>query len=432
MRAKVNAKSSTGETPLHMAARRGDVHAASGLLARAAGLLSTGGPARARVLVRLGEALMDAGRNGEALRAFDELEACEGVDEVTKAHADLCRGEIELQLASTMAAVDRLHTLALSAEELFAAADDDQALLRACWVSYLTSMTVGRSRTAREAIDRLGVLTDRLSHPLAGRVPGMRAMNLAWGSTQVPEALEATAALLREVRDDPAAEPFVLAGYAYLLAQVSDIDAARGVLARMREIAERQGQQIVLWASWGQNVGRTELLAGDPERAEQALRPSYEALREAGSLAFSSTLAGQLAHALVSLGRLDEAKTYAAEARAAAGEADVLSQILWRGALARAGVDGGPVERRALADEAVRLAETTEWPNVIADALLDRARLGLSLGDPDDLTRALADAERAKVVYDEKGNRAGAAKAVALAIGSHPHEQATTGRGGAR
>ena len=414
------------------AARRGDIHAASGLFARAAGLLPAGGPARAGVLVQLGEALMDAGRNDEALRALDELDACEGVDEVTSAHADVCRGEIELQLASTTAAVDRLHALALSAEELFAAADDDQALLRACWVSYLTSMTVGRSGAARDAIDRLGVLAGRLSHPLAGRVPGMLAMNLAWGPTRVPEALEATAALLREVHDDPAAEPFVLAGYAYLLAQTSDIDAARRALARMREIAERQGQRIVLWASWGQNVGRTELLAGDPERAERALRPSYAALREAGSLAFSSTLAGQLAHALVDLGRLDEARSYAVGVRDMAGEADVLSQILWRTAFARAWVDGGPTERRSLADEAVRLAEATEWPNVLADALLDRARVALALGDPADPAPAGDDAERAKVVYDGKGNTAGAAKAVALAIGSHPHQQATTGRGGAR
>ena len=216
------------------------------------------------------------------------------MDEVTREHAGLCRGEIGLQLASTTTTVERLHALAQSGIELFAAHDDDQALLRACWVSYLTSMTIGRSTAAREAIDRLGVLADRLSHPLAGRLPGMRAMNLAWGLTPVPDALEATDALLRTVRDDPATEPFVLAGHAYLLAQAGDIASARAALDRMRAIAERQGQRIVLWASWGQNVGRTALLAGDPERAERALRPSFEALRDAGSLAFSSTLAGQL------------------------------------------------------------------------------------------------------------------------------------------
>ena len=285
------------------AARRGDIDAASGLLGRAIDLLPPGHPARPRIVVHLGEALIDAGRNAEALRVLDELDGADGVDEVSRALADVCEGEIELQLQPTTEHVARLHGQAHAAIELFARHDDDRALLRACWVSYLTSVTIGRSVAALDAIDRLGALADRVSHPLTGRLPGMRAMNLAWGPTPVPEALAVTESILRAVRDDPGAEPFVLAGHAYLLAQAGEIAAARLALDRMREIADRQGQRIVLWASWGQNVGRTELLAGDPERAERALRPSYEALREAGNRAFSSTLAGQLAHALVDLGR---------------------------------------------------------------------------------------------------------------------------------
>ena len=412
------------------AARRGDIDAASGLLGRASTLLPTEGPERARILVQLAGALIDAGRNADALRALDELDGSPSVDEVTRDHAALCRGEIELQLVSTTTAVERLHGLAQSGIEVFAAHDDDQALLRACWVSYLTSMTIGRSTAAREAIDRLGVLADRLSHPLAGRLPGMRAMNLAWGPTPVPDALEATEALLLTERDDPATEPFVLAGHAYLLAQAGDIASARVALDRMRGIAERQGQRVVLWASWGQNVGRTELLAGDPERAERALRPSYEALRDAGSLAFSSTLAGQLAHALVELGRPDEASAFAAVARDAAGEADVLSQVLWRSALSRALAPQTAGERsRGLSDEAVRLAATTEWPNVLADTLLDRARVAVLAGDD-----AVADEDiaRATVIYLAKSNVAGHARATALATGRRPEGRFTTGQGGPR
>ena len=265
-------------------------------------------------------------------------------------------------------------------------------------------MTVGRSGAARDAIDRLGILAERLSHPLAGRLPGMLAMNLAWGPTPVPEALEGTSELLESVRDDPAAEPFVLGGHAYLLAQAGDIDGARRALDRMREIAERLGQRVVLWASWGQNVGRWELLAGDPERAEQALRPCYHALRGAGNLAFSSTLAGQLAHALVDLGRPEDAAAYATAARDEAGEADVLSQVLWRSALARALAEQGDAEDSLdLADEAVALAETTEWPNVIADELLDRARAS-SESIPAG-ARAHADIERASGIPGQSRKR---------------------------
>src|SRR5262249_8961059 len=166
----------------------------------------------------------------------------------------------------------------------------------------------------------------------------------AWGPTTVTEALAATAALLESTRDDPSAEPVVLGAHAYLLSQAGDIDAARHALDRMRQITEEQGQRMGLWSSWGQNVGRTELLAGDPTRAEQALRPCYDALREAGLLGFSGVVAGQLAHALVELGRPDEAVAYATAAREEAGEADVLPQILWRSALARSLAARGELE----------------------------------------------------------------------------------------
>ncbi len=415
------------------AARRGDIDAASGLLGRASTLLPLGEPARAHILVQLSEALMDAGRNADALRALDELEGGAAIDDVTRAHAALCRGELELQLASTTTAVERLHALARNGIELFAAHDDDQALLRACWVSYLTSMTIGRSSAALEAIDRLGILADRLSHPLAGRLPGMRAMNLAWGPTPVPDALVATEALLHAVRDDPAAEPFVLAGHAYLLAQAGDIASARAALARMREIAERQGQRIVLWASWGQNVGRTELLAGDPERAERALRPS---LRGAAATPAASPSRppspGSSRTRSSSSGAPDEASACAAVARDEAGEADVLSQVLWRSALARALAEQERLGRRSTS--ATRRSSSRRHDGMAERASPTRSSTGrvVRRARPRTSSMPTRTSSERRVVYLAKANTAGYAKATILASGPRPHGQATTGRGGAR
>jgi tetratricopeptide (TPR) repeat protein len=237
----------------------------------------------------------------------------------------------------------------------------------------------------------------------------------------VPEALAETTQLLEAVRGNPAAEPFVLGGHAYLLAQADELDAARAALARMRNIANRLGQRIVLWASWGQNVGRTELLAGDPERAERALRPCYQALRRAGDRGFSSTIAGQLAHALTELDRPEEAAAFAAEAREAAGAADVLSQLLWRSALAKAvAAQGEHGEAGRLSAEAVALAETTEWPNVLGDALLDQARVLRLAGR--ETAEPLA---RADVVYVAKRNAAGHRRASALGARTPTTEGAT-------
>ena len=55
------------------AARRADLDAATGLLGRAAALLPVGHPGRARTVVQLGDALIDAGRRAEAVRVFDEV-----------------------------------------------------------------------------------------------------------------------------------------------------------------------------------------------------------------------------------------------------------------------------------------------------------------------------------------------------------------------
>ena len=391
------------------ASRRADVGAASGLLRRAADLLPAGHPERAPIVVRLGEALMDGGRSADAVRVLDELDDPDGADEISRARVEVCRGELELGLAPTREAVDRMRGTLGAAIDLFAAHNEEEALVRASWLLYLTSMILCRSGTARDAIDRLTSVSDRFSEP--SRLPGMLAMNLAWGPTPVPEALAETESILRRVGDDPAADPRALGAYAYLLAQDGAIGAARRTLAKMREICERQGQRLVLWSSWGQNVGRVELLAGDPALAEQALRPAYEGLVEARQFGFSGTAAGHLAHALVDLGRPAEAAKYAAAARDAATEADVHSQILWRSALGRALAGRGEVERPLdLTTEAVRLAETTEFPNLLADTLLDQARVLRALARPVD-----AILERADVIYDVKGNRAGRAKAAALA-----------------
>jgi class 3 adenylate cyclase/tetratricopeptide (TPR) repeat protein len=404
------------------AARRGDVDAASHLLGRAAALLPEHGPERPRLLVHLGEALLEAGRNAEAETTLREVLAADGVDGATRLHATMCLGEIELQAAPTSAAVERLHRASSSAIELFAAHRDEQALLRTCWLSYLTSMITGRAAAAQAALDQLQVVAVSLAHPLAGRLPGMLAMNLAWGPVPVPDALAETTRLLDAVRGDPAAEPFVLGGHAYLLAQADELEAARAALARMRDVANRLGQRIVLWASWGQNVGRTELLAGDPERAERALRPCYQALRGAGDRGFSSTIAGQLAHALAELDRPEAAAAFAAEARDAAGEADVLSQLLWRSAMAKAlAAQGDHDEAERLAAEAVALAEGTEWPNVLGDALLDQARVLQLAG-----RESLDPLARADVVYVAKRNAAGHRKAAALRDARTPTREGAT------
>ena len=320
---------------------------------------------------------MEAGRNAEAVRVFDELDGAGDVDEVSRALAEVCRGEIELQLTSTAATVDRFHRQAQAAIELFAAHDDAQALVRACWLSYLTSMTVGRSGAAREAIDRLGILAERLSHPLAGRLPGMLAMNLAWGPTPVPEALEGTSELLESVRDDPAAEPFVLGGHAYLLAQAGDIDGARRALDRMREIAERLGQRVVLWGVVGTERRPLRVARGRPG-ARRAGAATLLSRAARGGQPRVLVDARRATRALAGRPRAARRRRRPTRRRRATRPARPTCSRRSSGGARSPGRSPSRATRRRRSISSTRpsrLAGTTEWPNVIADALLDRARV---------------------------------------------------------
>ena len=69
---------------------------------------------------------------------------------------------------------------------------------------------------------------------------------------------------------------------------------------------------------------------------------------------------------------------------------------------------------------------------MIADALLDRARVLRGLARAPDAAPGRADIERASVVYLAKGNEAGRAKAIAFATGTRPQGHVTQGRGGRR
>ena len=103
---------------------------------------------------------------------------------------------------------------------------------------------------------------------------------------------------------------------------------------------------------------------------------------------------------------------------------------MWRSAQARARAPQAAWEQsRELGDEAVRLAATTEWPNVLADTLLDRARVAVLAGGD---AVSEEDIARATVIYLAKSNVAGQARATALATGRRPEGHFTTGQGGPR
>ena len=99
-------------------------------------------------------------------------------------------------------------------------------------------------------------------------------------------------------------------------------------------------------------------------RPSRHLLEGYRALEEMGDKAFLSTTAAYLAQAVYAQGRDEEASRYTEISEELASRDDLLTQVIWRSA--RAGFlarQGRLEEAEALAREAVRMAESTDFVN---------------------------------------------------------------------
>jgi hypothetical protein len=186
----------------------------------------------------------------------------------------------------------------------------------------------------------------------------------------------------------------------------------------------RGWQLLALWrrgvtsaAGRGRASGPASRCCGTRARrgtaADQILRRACEALAQIGERNFYSTLAALLARAVEAGGGPDEEVERHCEAsRAAAGNEDVMSQVLWRATMARV------LARRDAAEEAERLAreataraERTDFLNLRGDALLDLAEVLRLAGRA---APAAGAAREALGCYEQKGNRASSERARAV------------------
>jgi ATP/maltotriose-dependent transcriptional regulator MalT len=152
-------------------------------------------------------------------------------------------------------------------------------------------------------------------------------------------------------------------------------------------------------------------MAGDLEAAEQQLLWGYERLEQIGETEVRSTMAAVLAQVLYEQGRDDEAERFALTSDELAAADDVYSQLLWRAALAkvRARRDGAE-DARPLAEEAVRLAASTDSLSFHGWALLDLARVDALLSGGAPPPELVAEAVE---LFQRKGDKASLRRAVA-------------------
>jgi tetratricopeptide (TPR) repeat protein len=233
-----------------------------------------------------------------------------------------------------------------------------------------------------------------------------------------PQPVEAGIRLCEQTLAEAETEP----GLASVATQVlgvlhglgGEFDRGRALIEEADAVQIDLGMQIARAAGTSMMRANLEVLAGDYEAAERAVRPSLEILAEAGERGYYSTCLGYLAEASYGQGRYDDAEQLALEADEAGGPDDVETQRLSLGVrakvLARRGEDA---EAERLVRRVIELLEPTDTLTGKAEAWLDLAEVLHLIGRHPEAATA---AHEAAKLYAEKGAEGGVRVAEARAV----------------
>ena len=245
-----------------------------------------------------------------------------------------------------------------------------------------------------------------------------RAAAALFGPTPVSVAIARCREIHEQLNGSPVAAARILRPMAALHAMAGELEEARRLVAAGDEILGELGG---LQAAITQQEALVELLADRPDAAEATLRRGYEALAEMGEKALLATTAAMLAQAVYAQGRHEEAAELCRVSEECAAEEDVSAQVESRAVRAKLiAAEGRLEEAEALAAEAVRLAERTDFLTLHAGALMD---LGEVLGEAGRSEEAGAAVEAALELYLRKGDVVSSERARArLREGNQPTE----------
>jgi tetratricopeptide (TPR) repeat protein len=221
------------------------------------------------------------------------------------------------------------------------------------------------------------------------------------GPTAVDDAIDRCNVLLAEA-GTPVWESFILPFIAALRAMGGEFDLARERLAEAREGRREFADTGTLVTSWAALAGEVELLAGQPQRAEEILSEACEALQGVRDVDWMATNRALLAEAVYRQGRFEEALSLSATALRIAPSGHLTSCAVARRvqtkALARL---GRLAESESLGTETVELLSSS-------DVLDERGEAWAALGEALALRDAFEEAgrawEEAISFFERKGN----------------------------
>jgi class 3 adenylate cyclase/predicted ATPase len=364
------------------ARERWDSPAAANLLSRATQILPPGTPPRIALLPQLAEALLEMGRFDEAEAALNEaIDTTEdGSQPVSRASAMLTR----TWLAVTKGASAADQVADIETALAIAEASGDLALLakvrltranRALWVGRHAEAT-REAELALDAAQRAGDLDNEAEARL-------RLVEATVCATSAASSIDRILAENLAFAQEHSLRGMEMAVFEFQAVEAAGrglASEARRLMAECLAIVDDLGS-LMMKAGVLARQGWVEFLVGDAAGRERVLRQGYDQLRAMGERGVLSTMAAELADALIDLDRIDEAEAVCAVAEEAGAEDDMDSQVrvrLVRGRLAEA--SGRSEEALASVAEALALADTGEFYDLRARSRLVYAQLLLDAG----------------------------------------------------
>jgi predicted ATPase/class 3 adenylate cyclase len=398
---------------------RGDLPASVSLLTRAAALLPDDHGVRREVLPELASALM---RLGDFQRADSVLTEAMAAASAAGDRRLVLRTRIDREFFREFTKPEG------SIEEILAVADetiplleelgDDLGLAKAWWLKsevYVMACRWGaRAMALERALDHARRAGDRREE---STITALLVQALHYGPTPVPTAISRCEEFLEGARDDRSLEAAMARTLAALKAMQGDFDEARGLWRRASGIYEELALNVRRVAG-SLVAAEIELLAGNPAEAAALLQSGYETADEMGIKSLGSTIAAFLADALCEQGNYAEAERFSAISEDMSASADLVTQIVWRIARAKALARRKETESaEQLAREALVMADDTDFLALQGSTLVALAEVLASSGQTDE---ANALHERARDVYERKGNVVAAGRVAHLIADAAP------------
>jgi hypothetical protein len=386
---------------------RSDASAAVNLTSRAAALLPANDPSRVELIPNV---RVMQGVGGDLGWAEEILtDAVETGDPRLRAHALVQRGFLRLFTDPTVLP----HELVELSGQAIAAFHDpgDELGLARAWrlraqAHYLARQGKECAAGSEQALMHARRAGDAFE---VKEIVEWLAVSLSLGSAPTRDVDRRCNELLHEVAGDRSLEVILLSIRGYQRGMQGHEAEARALLGRAHDAALDSDDPYGL-PYHPINVAFVDLLFGKAADASRELIVACGALEDVGEQTNYSSVAALLALALCAEAAYEEAEAFSKVSEAAARANDVLANVIWRSARARARAGLGDLETaESLARDAVEFAEQSDFLNVHGDALVALAEILERTGRSDGA--AAAALRDAVGLYEEKGNTVSAATA---------------------